>query len=162
MTKKGKAAKAAKKGKAAKEAPKPRQHRLAGMEDPEIDGLRGWIEKYQDAKDARMRAGAKEVEAKQEILALMKLHKKMYYYHNGDEIKRTVEKEGIQVRTGVERSEPTAKKKTKGGRKTKKPKNDPEAKEVDNEEIELSLDADNEKEETHDEGDQDDQDEANI
>lgn len=151
MAKKSKTAKK----KAPKEAPKPRQRRLPTMEDPEIDGLRGWIERYQKHKTARMNAGVLEVEAKQEILALMKLHKKIYYYHNGDEIKVTHEKESIVVRTGVERSEPAPKTKTKGGRKTKKAKDDPEAKEADAEEVEIPPADPDEHDEDDDEGDED-------
>lgn len=76
----------------------PRQMRLPQMEDPAIEDLEELGMAYNDNMRQRLAYGAREVELKKEILALMRKHGKTIYRHGQFEIERVVESETVKVR----------------------------------------------------------------
>lgn len=54
----------------------PKQGKLEGFTEPEAEELIEAIEKYDDAKNARMKKSVTEVEAKNKLLDIMAKHKK--------------------------------------------------------------------------------------
>jgi hypothetical protein len=75
-----------------------RQARLPEMEDEEIEELEECAERYVELRNKRQQWGAQEIEAKTELLALMKSNGKTTYNHAGCEIDVIVEKEKVRVR----------------------------------------------------------------
>jgi hypothetical protein len=84
---------------------KPRQARLPGVEDPEIEELESAALDYAEIRDQRQLLTPKEVEAKEKLLSLMKAHDKQTYRHGNIEITRIVEKEKIKVKVSKEKEE---------------------------------------------------------
>jgi hypothetical protein len=80
------------------EKKKPRQGRLPTMEDPAIEELEDSAEEYADIRDQRMELTREESRLKDELLGLMKKHKKTSYVHDGFDIKVIVESEKLRVR----------------------------------------------------------------
>ena len=76
----------------------PKQARLPGVEDPEIEELVETAEKYADVRDKRIALSAQEGAIKQELLALMHKNKKRHYQHAGVEIDVVAEDETVRVR----------------------------------------------------------------
>lgn len=80
-------------------AAKPKQPSLKGMEDRALEELEAKAEEYADVRDNRMRLTTQEVELNDELLALMKKHKKAEYHH-GDVhcwIKATDERVKVKI-----------------------------------------------------------------
>lgn len=83
---------------------KPKTMDLPGMEERRIAELHKAAESYVDIRDRRMSLTEQEVEAKQEVLSLMKKHgKETYNYHDADagtttEIKIIHEQETVKVK----------------------------------------------------------------
>jgi hypothetical protein len=84
---------------------KPRQARLPEMEDPEIEELETAAEEYATTRDKRMMLTIDETSLKEELLALMKQHKKTTYVHDGFDIRVIVEAEKIRVRIKKDKGE---------------------------------------------------------
>ena len=85
----------------AAEAPKrgrPRQARLPGVEDPEIEELESAAEEYAGIRDQRMALTPVEIRLKTDLLGLMKKYDKSSYVHDGFDIKVIVESEKVRVR----------------------------------------------------------------
>lgn len=80
------------------EKKKPRQARLPTMEDRAIEELEDSAENYADVRDQRMELTREESRLKDELLGLMKKHKKTSYVHDGFDIKVIVESEKLRVR----------------------------------------------------------------
>jgi hypothetical protein len=76
----------------------PKQGRLPTMEDPAIEELEDSAENYADVRDQRMELTREESRLKEELLGLMKKHKKTSYVHGGFDIKVIVESEKLRVR----------------------------------------------------------------
>ena len=76
----------------------PKQARLPGQEDPEIEELVGAAEAYAEIRDKRMALTEKETASKGEVLQLMKKHHKTHYKHDGIEITVVDEEETVKVR----------------------------------------------------------------
>jgi hypothetical protein len=76
----------------------PKQRRLPTMEDPAIEELEDSAENYADVRDQRMELTREESRLKEELLGLMKKHKKTSYVHDGYDIKVIVESEKLRVR----------------------------------------------------------------
>ncbi len=72
--------------------------RLPGMQDNILEDLEDAAREYANTRDDRMLLLGKEVELKEELLNLMKKHKKMVYVRDGVEIKIVHEKEAIKVK----------------------------------------------------------------
>jgi hypothetical protein len=77
---------------------KPRQARLPGIEDPEIEELEAAAESYADVRDQRMALTPVEAKHKEDLLALMHKHEKKSYVHGNIDIKVVVESEKVRVR----------------------------------------------------------------
>jgi len=77
---------------------KPRQGRLAGMEDAKIEEIEAAAESYAEIRDRRQALTAEEVPAKKKLLELMHANEKTSYHHNGIEVKVVVEKEKVKVK----------------------------------------------------------------
>lgn len=77
---------------------KPRQPRLPGTEDPEIEELEAAAEEYAGIRDQRMALTPEETRLKGVLLAMMKSHKKTVYNHGSIEIKVVTEKETVKVK----------------------------------------------------------------
>ena len=86
-------------------ATKPKQARLPGAEDPEIEELVGAAEHYADVRDKRMALTEKETQAKTDVLALMKKNKRTHYKHDGIEITVVAEEETVKVKITKEGEE---------------------------------------------------------
>lgn len=78
--------------------PKPRQARLPGTEDPEIEELESAAEEYADIRDQRMELTKEEVRLQSGLLAAMKKYNKTSYVHDGYDLKLVAEKEKVRVR----------------------------------------------------------------
>jgi hypothetical protein len=89
---------AKKKPEIVKDPQKGKTERLPGMEDPAIEELEDCAREYANTRDDRMLLLGKEVELKEDLLNLMKKHKKTVYLHDGVEIKIVHEKEAIKVK----------------------------------------------------------------
>ena len=76
----------------------PRQARLPGVDDPEIEELESAAEEYVDVRDRRMALTEEEVELKGELLKLMHEHNKTKYVHNGTEIRVVAKDETVKVK----------------------------------------------------------------
>jgi len=79
--------------------PKPKQGSLPGLEDRALAELEALAEQYAEIRDDRMALNEKEVELNDELLALMKKHKKTEYHH-GDVhcwIKATDERVRVKI-----------------------------------------------------------------
>ena len=59
----------------------PRQGALPGMEDRALRELEALAEEYVEVRDERMSLNEREVELNDQLLALMKKHKKAEYHH---------------------------------------------------------------------------------
>ena len=59
----------------------PKQGALPGMEDRALEELETKAEEYADTRDERMKLTTEEGELNDELLALMKKHKKTEYHH---------------------------------------------------------------------------------
>jgi hypothetical protein len=79
--------------------------RLPGMEDPQIEELEDGAREYANIRDDRMKLTTAEVDAKAELLSLMKKHKKETYNHDGVEVKLVHEKESVKVRIKKDKDE---------------------------------------------------------
>ena len=77
---------------------KPRQGRLPGTEDPEIEELESAAEDYAEVRDKRMALTTDEVELKEELLKLMHAHDKTRYFHAGIEIRVVAKDETVKVK----------------------------------------------------------------
>ena len=86
------------KGKTAKKA-SPRQKALPGMEDRALAALEAKAEEYADIRDERMQLTEQESELNDELLALMKKHKKAEYHHGEVHcwVKATDEKVKVKI-----------------------------------------------------------------
>jgi hypothetical protein len=82
---------------------KPEQKDLPGMEDREIKDLVSAARKYANVRDDRQVLTAKEVTLKQELLTLMKRHRKTEYIFDGIEIRVVTEEETVKVRIHKEK-----------------------------------------------------------
>jgi hypothetical protein len=89
---------AKKKPEIVKDPQKGKTERLPGMQDPAIEELEDCAREYANTRDDRMLLLGKEVELKEDLLNLMKKHKKTVYLHDGVEIKIVHEKEAIKVK----------------------------------------------------------------
>jgi hypothetical protein len=77
---------------------KPRQARLPGVEDPEIEGLHALAEQHAEKRDHRQAILKEEVELKNALLELMHKHDRTHYLHDGIEITVVPEKERVKVK----------------------------------------------------------------
>jgi hypothetical protein len=59
----------------------PKQSALPGMEDRSLEELESKAEEYAETRDERMKLTTAEGELNDELLALMKKHKKVEYHH---------------------------------------------------------------------------------
>ena len=84
---------------------KPRQSRLPGTEDAEIEELESAAEDYADIRDQRQELTVEEVRLKKELLDLMHSNKKVEYNHDGVSIKIVVESEKVRVRIKKDKDE---------------------------------------------------------
>jgi hypothetical protein len=66
---------------------KPRQPRLPGIQDPEIEELETLAEEYVSFRDRRQELTLDEVRLKQELLNAMNRYNRESYVHGGIEIK---------------------------------------------------------------------------
>ena len=87
-----------------KKAPKkakrtPRQGTLKGMEDRALQELEALAEEYAEIRDNRMELNEREVDLNDQLLALMKKHKKSEYHHGEVHcwIKATDEKVKVKI-----------------------------------------------------------------
>ena len=94
--------------------PKPKQGSLPGLEDRALAELEALAEQYAEIRDDRMALNEKEVELNDELLALMKKHKKTEYHH-GD-VHCWIKSAGEKVR--VKLGELSAKQKVKESKDT--------------------------------------------
>ncbi len=85
--------------------PKPKQESLPGMEDRKIEDLVITARKYADVRDDRQELTLKEVELKNELLGLMKKHRKKEYIFDGIEIRVVAEEETVRVKIKKEAEE---------------------------------------------------------
>jgi hypothetical protein len=85
--------------------PKPKQESLLGMEDREIKDLVSTARKYADVRDDRQQLTLKEVELKNELLGLMKRHRKKDYVFDGIEIHIVPESETVKVKVSKDKEE---------------------------------------------------------
>jgi len=88
----------AKKPQVVKDPQRGKTERLPGMQDNILEDLEDAAREYANTRDDRMLLLGKEVELKEELLNLMKKHKKMVYVRDGVEIKIVHEKEAIKVK----------------------------------------------------------------
>ena len=72
--------------------------RLPTMEDSEIEELEDAAREYANVRDDRMNLTREESSMKEQLLALMKKHKKEKYLHDGVEVKLVHEEETVKVR----------------------------------------------------------------
>ena len=77
---------------------RPRQARLPGVEDPEIEELESAAEEYADVRDRRMALTKEEVRLQGELLTTMKKYDKTSYVHDGYDLKLVAEKEKVKVK----------------------------------------------------------------
>jgi hypothetical protein len=78
--------------------PEPKNKRLPGMEDPEIEELQSAAEEYAGIRDQRMALTKKEVPRQEKLLQIMKKHGRKHYNHAGVEATLIVEKEKVKVK----------------------------------------------------------------
>lgn len=78
--------------------PKNKQSDLPGMEDRRIEDLHTKALKYVSIRDSRMELTEQESGLKQELLDLMKKHKKEKYVCEGVEIMCVHEEETVKVK----------------------------------------------------------------
>jgi hypothetical protein len=78
---------------------KPKQGTLAGMEDRALSALEAKAEEYAEVRDERMGLTEREGELNDELLALMKKHKKAEYHHGEVHcwVKATDEKVKVKI-----------------------------------------------------------------
>jgi hypothetical protein len=76
----------------------PRQKRLPGTEDPEIEELEAAAEQYASIRDQRMALTPQEKQLKDALLGLMKKNGKERYMRDGIEIKVVHESETVKVK----------------------------------------------------------------
>jgi len=86
-------------------ASRGKQNRLPGMEDAEIEELEDAAKDYASLRDDRMHLLSKEVEMKDNLLALMKKHGKLTYTHDGVEVRIVHENEKVKVKIKKEKEE---------------------------------------------------------
>ena len=84
---------------------KARQMDIPGTEDREIKELKDAALDYAEVRDERQQLTAKEVPLKQQLLSLMKKHKKENYKYGGVEIRVVHEKENVKVKVKKESDE---------------------------------------------------------
>jgi len=84
-----------------------RQTDLPGMTDRKLKDLHEAAYVYADARDARVKATAPEVEAKTKLLELMKKHKLEHYKFDNVAVDLVHEKENVRVRIEPIEEEPT-------------------------------------------------------
>ena len=98
MAAKKKAAKASK----AKDAvpKKPKQNRLPGMEDSSIEELESMAEHYANIRDKRIALSKNEGELQDDLLTLLKKHKKVEYHHLDVHIWLVAVDEKVRVKIG--------------------------------------------------------------
>ena len=75
-----------------------RQTELPGMSDRKLKDLHEAAFVYADARDARVKATAPEVEAKTKLLELMKKHKLEHHKFDNVAVDLVHEKENVRVR----------------------------------------------------------------
>lgn len=110
----GRSAPPAKKGREAKKATrKPRQARLEGMDDPEIEDIEALAEQYAEKTAARQALLKEEVSLKSDLKDAMKRNGKTVYRHAG--IVVTVTPESEKVRVKINRTEREAAKEGSAG-----------------------------------------------
>ncbi len=81
----------------------PKQKRLPGMEDAEIQELEALAEEYDDIKNQRVALSAKEVPLKKKLLDIMKANNKTKYTRDGVEVELVVEEETVKVKIKKEK-----------------------------------------------------------
>lgn len=79
---------------------KPAQASLAGMEDRALEELEAKAEEYASIRDDRMELTQKEVELNDELLDLMKKHKKAEYHHGDVHCWIKAKDERVKVKIG--------------------------------------------------------------
>jgi len=77
---------------------RPRQQSLAGMENRKLADLHNVAQQYAGVRDERMELNQREVELKDQLLALMKKHDKREYLCEDVEIRVVAEEETVKVR----------------------------------------------------------------
>lgn len=79
---------------------KPRTPRLPGMEDAGIAALEKIAEEYADVRDDRIALSKREGEMQDDLLALMKKHRKTEYHHEDVHVWVQVTEEKVKVKIG--------------------------------------------------------------
>ena len=82
---------------------KPKQADLPGMEERKLPDLHKAAEEYAEVRDERLEIQKREIPAKQELLRLMKVHKKETYKFEDVSIRVVHEKEKVIVRIGAKK-----------------------------------------------------------
>lgn len=75
-----------------------KQKDLPGMEDKVLEDLEAAAEKYAGIRDERQQLTNREIEAKADLLQIMKKHKKRNYDHGGIAVEIVMEKETVKVK----------------------------------------------------------------
>ena len=83
---------------AVKREPKPKQQRLPGTENPEIQELEDKAHEYATVRDEHIGLTAQESQLKQDLLGLMRKHKRKVYTRDGIEIEVVPEGEKLKVK----------------------------------------------------------------
>jgi hypothetical protein len=92
--------KAAKKSAKAEFPKKPKQSRLPGMEDAAIEELESMAEHYANIRDKRIALSKNEGELQDDLLALLKKHKKTEYHHLDVHVWLVAVDEKVKVKIG--------------------------------------------------------------
>ena len=79
---------------------KPKQSRLPGMEDAAIQELEAMAEEYAEVRDERIGLSKREGDMQDDLLALLKKHKKTEYHHLDVHIWLVAVDEKVKVKIG--------------------------------------------------------------